>query len=153
MSEKTMNNKETISFFKFNQRVAHMNADDLTQAESLAVPAGGANCLNWVVGHIVASRDDIFEALGMPRLVSEEFYKLYERGSGNITPENAVDIKELLRMLDESQQPLVDKLSAEDQSANALDFGSITFLAFHEAYHIGQTGVLRRAAGKEGVIK
>jgi hypothetical protein len=26
-------------------------------------------------------------------------------------------------------------------------------LAFHEAYHAGQTGILRRVVGREGMIK
>jgi hypothetical protein len=26
-------------------------------------------------------------------------------------------------------------------------------LAFHEAYHVGQTGILRRVIGREGVVK
>ena len=29
----------------------------------------------------------------------------------------------------------------------------LTFLVFHEAYHVGQLGVIRRALGYEGVIR
>ncbi|MCH9008517.1 hypothetical protein IIA29_11025 [candidate division KSB1 bacterium] len=29
----------------------------------------------------------------------------------------------------------------------------LSFLHFHETYHLGQIGLLRRLAGKEGVIK
>jgi len=30
---------------------------------------------------------------------------------------------------------------------------NLAVFAFHESYHVGQTGVLRRVAGKPGVIK
>jgi hypothetical protein len=29
----------------------------------------------------------------------------------------------------------------------------VTFLGFHEAYHLGQIGLLRKMLGKEGAIK
>jgi hypothetical protein len=30
---------------------------------------------------------------------------------------------------------------------------NLATFVFHESYHVGQTGVLRRVAGKQGVIK
>lgn len=148
-----MKNKETISIFQFNNRVVHMNLDDITHDESLISPASGGNSLNWVVGHMLVSRDDIFESIGMPRLCAAEIQKNYERGSMNITPDKAIEIKELIRLFDESQKPLVDKISELDFTGKEDNLRNLTFLAFHESYHCGQTGILRRTAGKEGAIK
>ena len=148
-----MKNKETISVFQFNNRVLHMNLDDISHEESLAAPQGGGNSINWVVGHMLVSRDDIFELLGMPRLCSAELTENYKRGSSNISPGKATNIKELLRLFDETQKPLVDKISEMDFTGKEDNLRNLTFFAFHEAYHCGQTGILRRAAGKEGAIK
>jgi uncharacterized damage-inducible protein DinB len=148
-----MKNKETISVFQFNNRVLHMNLDDLSHEESLSAPHGGGNSINWVVGHMLVSRDDVFELLGMPRLCSAELTENYQRGSCNISPGNATNIKELIRLFDETQKALVDKISEMEFSEKENDLRNLTFFAFHEAYHCGQTGILRHAAGKEGAIK
>lgn len=147
-----MKNTETINVFNFNNRVVHVNMDDVTQDESL-VPAGGGNSLNWVIGHMLVSRDDILEEVGLARRCDDELVNTYKRGSHNVTSENARDIKELIKMFDATQNPLVDKISELDFTDKPDKLKSLTFLAFHEAYHCGQTGILRRIAGKPGAIK
>lgn len=148
-----MKNSETITVFTFNHRVLHINLDDVTHEESLAAPDSGGNSINWIIGHVLVSRDDIFESLGMPRRFSAEMTKIYERGSQNVSRESAVDIKELLKMFDDTQKPLTDKIAETDYTEKPDGLKGLTFLAFHEAYHCGQTGILRRVAGKEGAIK
>ena len=39
---------------------------DLTQDDSLFQPPGGGNCANWLVGHVVTSRNQMLEMLGRP---------------------------------------------------------------------------------------
>ena len=92
--------------------------------------------------------------------------KLYARGSESIGPgSECVPLAELRRILEASQGQLVEKLEVADAELwskevpglfepDAREPLGIQFsqLTFHEAYHAGQLGVLRRALGKAGGI-
>ena len=47
-----------------NQGVIHTELKDITHAESLVLPSFNANSLNWVLGHIADSRDQVLRLLG-----------------------------------------------------------------------------------------
>ena len=47
-------------------------AADLTQSESLFQPPTGGNCVNWVLGHIVASRSRVHALVGIDAAVTVE---------------------------------------------------------------------------------
>ena len=44
-----------VDTLETNQRMIHTELADLTHAESLVQPNFNANCLNWVIGHILSS--------------------------------------------------------------------------------------------------
>lgn len=151
--------------FSYNHRVLEVNTQGLSQEDSLASPATGGNCINWVVGHVVATRNGILELLGHEPIWSSERAAPYRRGSEPITAASALPLPELLADFAASQKTLVkalSDLSDEDLivkspttffKGDAETVGSaLAAFAFHEAYHVGQTGVLRRVAGKEGAI-
>ena len=148
-----MNNQETLNIFRFNHRVIAINLKDVSNEESLASNTSGGNSINWILGHIIISRDDIFELLGLKRDCDEHFESLYSRGTQNIAKDKAIQIDKLIEIFNSSQQKLEDGVSNADFSANPDNLKQLSFLAFHEAYHVGQTGILRRVAGKEGAIK
>jgi len=146
-------------------RVALRNLDGVSQEESLESPQPGGNCLNWVVGHLVASRNDLLETLGQERLWDKKRDELYKRGSEPMTAENARPLSELIDALKSSHAAVVAGLAAvtPERMAEPAPFspggnpdetvGSLlAVFAFHEAYHVGQTGVLRRVAGHPGAI-
>jgi uncharacterized membrane-anchored protein YhcB (DUF1043 family) len=89
----------------------------------------------------------------LPEVSDENLVKHYSRGTQNIAPENAVRLEKLLTMLDDSQKSLEQKISEADLSNDEEKARKLAFYSFHEAYHSGQTGLLRRMAGKEGAIK
>lgn len=146
-------NEELKTVFKFNAFVFNKNLEDLTQDESLMTPAEGGSCINWILGHILLTRDYIHELLGMEKICSKEFGKTYEKGSGKINSGQAEDIKELLAKLKTSQERLMKVLDEKDLRLEQKLLDEIPALSFHEAYHAGQTGILRRIIGKEGKIK
>lgn len=133
--------------------------------ESLTQPPGGGNCLNWVLGHLVASRDITLELLGRDPTWGPEKAARYARGSEPVTgPEEAVvPLEEILTDLETSRQAIVEGLHAiSDEELDVLVpwFGrdepksvALAGLVFHESYHVGQTGVLRRLTGREGAIR
>lgn len=162
-----MNPKSLVTQFTFNHRAFSRNVAGITADESVWAPAGGGNCLNWVAGHIVATRDGLLQVLGAPPCWKSEAAKRYARGGTPITgAADAEPWENLLRLFDESQKLVVEKVSSLDANALAAapppdrnPFRSddihelIATYTFHESYHVGQTGLLRRLLGKEGGIK
>ena len=50
--------------FALNHHVAHANLSGISHEESLVHPNPAGNCLNWVFGHVVATRNTIMDTLG-----------------------------------------------------------------------------------------
>lgn len=148
-----MHNKETQIVIRSNYKVININLEGLTHADSLASPEAGGNCINWILGHIIVSRDDMREILGLSRICSDTFKAKYSRGTKPIQEGDAEQFKDLFEMFKSTHKELEEKIGEVDFFGKKETLERLTFLAFHEAYHSGQTGLLRRVAGKDGAIK
>ena len=147
-------------FFDIHQWIFSEHTKGLTHDESCRAPEGGGNSLNWVLGHIAASRNDIHALIGAPIAWSEEAAAYYLRGSSGVTEAaGARPVPEILEVLDRSTAAMKARLSEMPSSDfdRKLDKGTVgetfAFLQFHESYHAGQIGLLRRLLGKDGVIR
>ena len=149
--------------FHFNARLIHMQARGLTHAESLLQLPFRGNCLNWVVGHILTSRDACLRLLELPATLSAGQLAVYDRGAEPLTQaEQAAPLEELLAKLDEADRLLRAALEPLDEAelARAVDFGRqpqplgevLAFLQWHETYHLGQLELLRQLAGKDDKV-
>ena len=147
-----MHNYETLIVLKSSHMVLNHNLKDITHEESLVTPAQGGNSINWILGHIIISRDDIRELIGLDKLYGDEM-KMYHRGAKGVNQSELLDFSKLLDMYNEGQKMIEDKLKEIDLRDDNEKYRMVTFLAFHESYHTGQTGILRRIIGKEGAIK
>ena len=148
-------------------RVVKLNVDGLTHEESLIQPQPGGNCLNWNVGHLLCVYDQVLPMLEQTPVLGADTLKRYGRGTAQIqNAEEALDLAQLMTAWDEAAQRVeagLESLTPEvlDQPApwsptnnpeeTVRSLLSGTF--FHQAYHAGQTGLLRRMAGKEGAIR
>ena len=164
MSTKTDTTEALNLLFGVNYQVLQKNLDGVTHEESLLQPGGGGNCLNWVLGHIIATRDNAIQLLNQVPIWSKETAGIYKRGSEPIRDgSHALPLEKLVSDLERSQERLVAGLAkvsepelrapAPDKSAAETVGETLFVLQFHEAYHAGQTGLLRRMAGHEGAIK
>lgn len=147
--------------FRFTTRLIHMQAKDLTHAESLLLPPFRANCFNWVLGHILTSRDTCLRLMGLPLSLTPEELAVYDRGSLPLTdPAAATALETLLAKLDDTAERLSAALSAEPDLDRRVTFGRgeqplgevIAFLHWHETYHTGQLELLRQLAGKNDQV-
>jgi len=145
-------NDMLLYYFQLNHRVTHQNIDSITHEESLVFGLKGGSCINRVFGHMVATREKALEILGAEKVCPTEMYDNYKRGSAEITPETAKNFGEIISLFNKSQHALEAVLSSF-QFNDVEVTKRIEFLAFHEAYHVGQLGIMRRFVGKEGVIK
>ena len=148
-----MANTETLNVFKFNHMVLHKNMQDITQEDSLKSPENGSACISWIIGHLVLSRDEAHQLAGLPGFCDKKYIKLFDRGTDGNMVENPYTLEEMVKLFDESQNILNDKLEKIDFSGDTKKLDKLTFYAFHEAYHVGQIGIQRRTIGKEGAIK
>ncbi|MBD3163139.1 MAG: DinB family protein [Candidatus Eisenbacteria bacterium] len=143
------------------------NLDGVTEEEALTAPPGGGNCLNWIAGHILASRNGVLRGLGAEPVWEERESKRYGRGAAPITSaQEAVPLSKILPLYEVAQDRIRTGLRSfdPDRLADPAPFSPIgrddetigsliASFAFHEAYHTGQTGSVRRALGKPGGLQ
>ncbi len=157
-----MNHVEQIhDLYETTYQTIRVNTEGVTHAESLVQPQPAGNCMNWIVGHVLSSRQGLIALLGDERVWSTELTARFKRSSAPVTGE--ADAYPFERMLDEFEESQRRLLRGIDRCTEArIDepherMGTIGkalyVLNFHEAYHSGQTGVLRRLIGKPGAIK
>jgi uncharacterized damage-inducible protein DinB len=145
--------------YAINVQSLKLNTEGVSHEESVRPPSEGGNSLNWVLGHIVANRNGILDLVGAPPIWSEELATPYERGSTPLDPGAAQPLNRILADLDRAQETLTRRLGEIGSADLAAQRGKSTvgeqlaFLQFHEAYHAGQVGLLRRLLGKPGAIR
>lgn len=148
--------------FERNKWVIDAQTAGLDDDDSLLQAGFRANCLNWVVGHVVASRDEVLRALGRRPMLSRSRNALYARESEPIHGPDSphVPLPELLGLLAASQEVILDALASAGPDELARPVGRsgqpladwLGFLAWHETYHCGQTDVLRQLAGTDDKV-
>lgn len=148
-------------------QVVKMNLDGVTQSESLIQPQPAGNCLNWVVGHLLAIYHQALPLLGQEPVIDKNVIRRYNRGSAPmLNGAEALDISELMSAWDECCMRVDAGLASLSDETLAMPapmsptnnpdetIGSLlSTVCWHQAYHTGQTGILRRIAGKAGAIK
>lgn len=152
--------KEAIlELLEMNSAIIRMQTRGISQEQSLIQPPYGGNCLNWVIGHILTSRQTIFNFLKIEPILSPEELAIYDRGSEVlIDPAQAADLSKLLKNvkvsedlirkgLDSLPKGALDEVTPFGRSSGPLG-GHILFLIWHETYHVGQLELLRQLAGK-----
>ena len=147
---------------QFTESVIRRNVGFVTHEESLRAFPPYPNSLNWVLGHLVATRSGILTALGGEPVWSVAEGAPYDQHAAPFTdPSQARPLAQIWRDFDLTQArllELVDRLTPEDLAeplpldtpeAPAKTRGEmLAVLGFHDAYHAGQTGVIRRLLGR-----
>ncbi len=164
-----MTGHDLASMYEFSYFAINRNLNELTHEDSVFIPEPSGNCINWVLGHIISARGMmlLLTGAGAPIFSAEEA-AVFQRGSSAMKSGNeGIELSRLKSALEESQKKLVPALQALSDEALAADVpekfkrppltGSVgdalARLCYHEGYHNGQIGILRRLAGKEGAIK
>lgn len=148
--------------FARNVNIIGRQTAGLTHADSLLQPAMRGNCMNWVLGHIAATRNVILRLLDEEPVLPAEQAERYKRGSEPVRGEEdgIMTLTALLDALDRAQAGIAAGLERATPETLAQDanFGDMTVaqalftLYFHECYHTGQTEYLRQLAGTNDQI-
>lgn len=152
--ESKSNDIEIIKYLVFsNYKVISMNIEGISNEEAMVFPNGEANCMNWILGHLIYIRNAFLNVLGEESVWDNEKYSCYNRGE---TPLNRKDefisFEELKSYLKETQNKLELNLN-NLESIDPVIINDVSGLSLHEIYHSGQFGYLRRILGKSGAIK
>jgi uncharacterized damage-inducible protein DinB len=120
-----------------------------------------------VLGHLLSVYDGFLPMLKQEPVIGAAALARYARGAPPLeNPADAVHFAELLTAWNEASERMdlglagLDPEMLEhpvpnsptgnpDETVRSL----ITTIMFHQAYHAGQTAVLRRIAGREGAIR
>jgi hypothetical protein len=164
-----MTGSELAQIYEFSYGAIQRNLDGLTHDDSMLSPEPAGNCINWVLGHMVTGRGLVLMLAGAsPAVLTEDEAAGYRRGSAALSSGgHAVDLARLKSAFEETQQRLIPALQALGDATLSAEVpeqfrrpplqGSVgqalVRLGYHEGYHNGQIGILRRLAGKESAIK
>lgn len=153
------------TYFDNNVKIVKMQVEGLSHADSLKQLPFRANCLNWVVGHLVSNRLTVLQLLEVETPFDPGRVARYERDSEPITADGAgvLPLDELIRLLESLQTLVTEQLAAvsnEMLDKEIIFCGTkarsisewLFFSYFHDTYHLGQTEILRQAAGKNDKI-
>jgi len=157
-------NNQLTEAFERNVRIIQMQTKGLSQADSLLQMPFRANCMNWVLGHILVNRDSILKSLGEQPLLSDVEIEIYEQESKPLVEEGAgvIPLENMLDILQRGQESIAACLAelAPEEFTKEIMVGDKTrtlgerlfFLYFHETYHVGQSEYLRQLAGKDDKV-
>jgi hypothetical protein len=134
--------------------------DGVTHAESLRAPGERINCMNWILGHIIAGRHKALALLGQDGFWDGARLQAYRTGSQAISADGqGLDFEELKRELARSQADLDRALGAASdgllETVKKTDRGEkpvwehVDGLGWHETFHVGQVDILRAYAHEE----
>jgi len=151
--------------FRFNEQLLKVATEGFGPEDWARPPApSGGNCAHWILGHVTQSRRMALRRLGveLAREPWEELVGMHSKpvGTAGFPPVAALQGEfsargaELARLLAELGQGEAEAAWGgkpfPDGSRSVNDV--LHFLYFHETYHLGQIGLLRRIAGKPGFV-
>ena len=154
-----MNASELVRLFGFDNYTVTKNVEGFTHEESLAAPANGGNCANWILGHVIESRSRMLAMIG-----AGPFWDRgapYAQGAGPVDGGSALPFNDLVAAYGAVHERTVEFVGAMSDADLARPFPEETRLgntyaeviasfSWHEGYHSGQLGLLRRTAGRAG---
>jgi hypothetical protein len=120
-------------------------------------PGPDSNPMLWMAGHLTLFRCQMARVLGSERPVPWE--ELFRTGAGQHPPAAYPDVAEIAALWDDVTEELGRRMrelgSAELDapprvrmpSTDGTVAGTLALFAFHEGYHIGQLGYLRKWQG------
>lgn len=157
-------NPELAFSLDVSRKMLHMFVDDLTPAERLHRSCAGANCIDWLLGHLTVVETMFHKRLGATSApLPEGFEKSYARDETAPKQEHYGDTSGLMTLFDRQRDITIERvrtLTADDMAKPVQPphprFSTVgdaaAFCSLHVAMHAGQMSMIRRSLGKPPVI-
>ena len=146
--------------FKINNNMVDRALAGLSDEELWRRPAGG-NPIAWILGHITETRATLLSQLGAPWTPSwpKQFARGSMLGDPSAYPSPAAiaeSWKQTRKLMRDAFAGLTDEQLLQAPPGPTIAGAEtvsdlITFLAFHESYHIGQMAYVRKAIGHSAI--
>ena len=152
-----------VSQFEFNQVTLRRLLEDVSQDDSLQAPKPDVNTINWLLGHIIATRNRLLDMVKVEGFWGDAEMAMYERGSKKFDPAKAKHLVALRAALETSFEHIQRALPAKEATfgdaatrrfiRDGETLGEqVGYYVCHEDYHVGQIGLIRRLLGKPGLF-
>lgn len=139
---------------------------DLTPEEYLHRPTEKANCVAWLIGHLILIDRRGLTMLGvtdLPPLPAGDFEKRFSRDEGCPQASDFGDVENLMPLFDKHRGMLIDavKRAAPAQLDKPVEtrrplFKTVgemmNFYAHHTTMHAGQITIIRRSLGRAPLV-
>ena len=148
---------QIAGMFKANTDIVSKAVADVATDDWFRKPGDDSNHLLWVMGHLVVHRGMTLKLLGGKW--DSPWAPLFARGAERIADHgypSSEEIKtawqqvsaDLLPAVRNASEDILDKAAAEGTPTfDGKISGNIAVLAFHDGYHAGQVGYLRKWLG------
>ncbi len=150
------------SLYRSGDRLFVKALAGVTREQGLTRVGMDANPLLWIAAHLATTRNGLAQMVGLER--TRPWGSRFTRGSEVGDPASIPDCDEILGAWNgvtaELERRLPQLTDAELDAPAPRDFpiddktllGGVGFLAYHEAYHIGQMAIVRKALGLPGLV-
>ena len=156
-------NFECISgMFKTNTDIVNRAIEGILPEHWFLKLGEASNHLMWVAGHLVVSRGTVLKTLGSEW--SAPWSSLFARGAKLASTDQYPGVEEIRKAWKDVSERLSASLAAvpaevltkpAPEGRPSFDRkvgGLVAFLAFHETYHVGQVGYLRKWLGYGQIV-
>jgi uncharacterized damage-inducible protein DinB len=159
-----MDPNQLENVYKRNLIVIKRQLEGLSHEDSMLQPPFRGNCLNFILGHMAASRQSVLKELGADKLMTETQITRYTIEAEPILEEgdDVIRMEDIMEVMEKTQELLSEKMLALTPEDLEREIGEgdrkttlgkrIEFLGWHEAYHTGQTELLRQLAGTDDKV-
>ena len=147
--------------FGLGDRLFAQALKGVSAEQALKRPDGKANSLLWIAAHMAKSRTHLANLIGLERKLP--WGDLFDRGGqpGDSATYPSIDeIKSTWTELHDALMKRIEEMTDGDLAAPVpIKFpipdntrrGAISFIAYHEGYHVGQLSYARKLLGLAGL--
>ena len=152
--------KPILAQFNLQTRLYKNVLDSVADADTHKRVSQRVNHIKWLAGHICATRLSMAPLVGLDK--DDSLHELFGHGNGLDESKDYPPLSDILSKWDNASAEIAEGLSnlpaealeaevGETPIGDSSMLGFLSFMMHHEAYHIGQIGILRKYIGKEAM--
>lgn len=154
--------KPLAGLYQVNSSLVKRALKDLSTRQISNRPGPDANSMHWILGHLVVSRYSILQMLGSE--LRHHYGEVFSKGAEAREEDEYPSVESLLEEWNQLTQELSNRLEmiTEEDLVKSIDrklpgvesnvLGGITFLHFHESYHVGQLAYIRKLHNQSQLV-
>jgi uncharacterized damage-inducible protein DinB len=154
--------RPVIALYNLSDRILATSIQDLSDQDARARSRAGAGpSVAWIIGHLCHFKIQVLELLGQSR--TNPFAAQFERTAASdgeayppltelVSTFSALN-SEVCSALESSAARLETTVPGGGLHQERTLLDAILFFAWHEAYHIGALGAIRRDMGRRGIAE